>query len=74
MVCSLDQNSAAVEYTNLKVEVETRRDLLNELLRKQSETEVTVRLYAVPEAMSTVTVRMATLKRARGCPDPSGAR
>ncbi len=41
---ALDQNSAAVGYTNLKVEIETRRELLNELLRKQSETEVAVRL------------------------------
>jgi capsular exopolysaccharide synthesis family protein len=40
----MNQNSAAVEYTNLKVEIQTRRDLLDELLRKQSETEVAVRL------------------------------
>ncbi|HEY9422277.1 MAG TPA: polysaccharide biosynthesis tyrosine autokinase, partial [Thermoanaerobaculia bacterium] len=47
---AIDQNSAAVEYTNLKVEVETRRDLLDELLRKQSETEVTVRLQDTRES------------------------
>ncbi len=41
---AIDQNSAAVEFTNLKVEIQTRRDLLDELLRKQSETEVAVRL------------------------------
>jgi succinoglycan biosynthesis transport protein ExoP len=41
---AIDQNSAAVEYTNLKVEIQTRRDLLDELMRKQSETEVAVRL------------------------------
>jgi polysaccharide biosynthesis transport protein len=41
---AIDQNSAAVGYTNLKVEIQTRRDLLDELLRKQSETEVAVRL------------------------------
>jgi succinoglycan biosynthesis transport protein ExoP len=41
---AINQNSAAFEYTNLKVEVQTRRDLLDELLRKQSETEVAVRL------------------------------
>jgi succinoglycan biosynthesis transport protein ExoP len=41
---AMDQNSTAVEYTNLKVEVQTRRDLLDELMRKQSETEVAVRL------------------------------
>lgn len=40
----INQSSAAVEYTNLKVEIQTRRDLLDELLRKQSETEVAVRL------------------------------
>jgi succinoglycan biosynthesis transport protein ExoP len=37
-------NSAAVEYNNLKVEVSTRRTLLDELVRKQSETEVASRL------------------------------
>jgi len=41
---AIDQNSAAVEFTNLKVEIQTRRDLLDELMRKQSETEVAVRL------------------------------
>ena len=47
---AIDQNSAAVEYTNLKVEIQTRRDLLNELLRKQSETEVAVRLQDTRES------------------------
>lgn len=37
-------NSAAVEYNNLRVEVSTRRTLLDELLRKQSETGVANRL------------------------------
>ncbi|HEY0783412.1 MAG TPA: polysaccharide biosynthesis tyrosine autokinase, partial [Thermoanaerobaculia bacterium] len=41
---AMDESSDAVEYNNLKVEVKTRRDLLDELLRKQSETEVTARL------------------------------
>lgn len=41
---AMDQNSEAVEYNNLGVEVKTRRDLLNELLRKQSENEVQARL------------------------------
>jgi len=41
---AIDQSSAAVEYGNLKVEVETRRTLLNELLKKHSETEVAARL------------------------------
>jgi polysaccharide biosynthesis transport protein len=47
---AIDQSSAAVEYTNLRVEVETRRDLLDELLRKQSETEVAVRLQDTRES------------------------
>jgi succinoglycan biosynthesis transport protein ExoP len=47
---AIDQNSAAVEYTNLKVEVQTRRDLLDQLLRKQSETEVAVRLQDTRES------------------------
>ncbi|HYX22930.1 MAG TPA: polysaccharide biosynthesis tyrosine autokinase [Thermoanaerobaculia bacterium] len=41
---AIDQSSAAVGFTNLKVEIQTRRDLLNELMHKQSETEVAVRL------------------------------
>jgi succinoglycan biosynthesis transport protein ExoP len=41
---AMSLNSAAVEYNNLKVEVSTRRSLLDELVRKQSETEVTSRL------------------------------
>jgi len=47
---AIDQNSTAVEYTNLKVEVETRRTLMDELLRKQSETEVAVRLQDTRES------------------------
>jgi succinoglycan biosynthesis transport protein ExoP len=47
---AIDQSSAAVEYTNLRVEIETRRDLLDELLRKQSETEVAVRLQDTRES------------------------
>ncbi len=41
---SLDQKSTELEYINLEDEVNTRRQLLNELLRRQSETDVTVRL------------------------------
>jgi succinoglycan biosynthesis transport protein ExoP len=41
---AIDQNSASVEITNLRVEIKTRRDLLDELMRKQSETDVAVRL------------------------------
>ncbi len=43
-------NSAAVEYNNLQVEISTRRSLLDELLRKQSETDVTSRLQATGES------------------------
>lgn len=41
---TIDQSSATVEYSNLQVEVQTRRELLDELMRKQSETEVSARL------------------------------
>jgi polysaccharide biosynthesis transport protein len=41
---AIDQSSAAVQFTNLKVEIQTRRELLDQLLRQQSETEVAVRL------------------------------
>jgi capsular exopolysaccharide synthesis family protein len=37
-------NTNAVEYNNLKTEVETKRTLLDSLLKKQAETEVTSRL------------------------------
>jgi polysaccharide biosynthesis transport protein len=47
---AINQNSAAVGYTNLRVEIQTRRDLLDELLRKQSETEVAVRLQDTRES------------------------
>ena len=43
-------NSAAVEYNNLQVEISTRRALLDELLRKQSETDVSSRLQATGES------------------------
>jgi len=43
-------NSAAVEYNNLKVEVSTRRTLLDELLKRQSETEVTARLQGTRDS------------------------
>jgi capsular exopolysaccharide synthesis family protein len=41
---AIDQSSAAVQFTNLKVEIQTRRTLLDQLMRQQSETEVAVRL------------------------------
>jgi succinoglycan biosynthesis transport protein ExoP len=43
-------NSAAVEYNNLKVEVSTRRALLDELVRKQSEAEVASRLQGTRDS------------------------
>lgn len=47
---ALRLNSAAVEYNNLKLEVSTRRTLLDELLRKQSETEVASRMQGSRES------------------------
>ena len=47
---ALDQSSSAVQYTNLKVEIQTRRELLDQLLRQQSETEVAVRLQDTRES------------------------
>jgi capsular exopolysaccharide synthesis family protein len=41
---AIDQSSAAVEFANLKVEVSTRREMLDDLTRRQSETEVAARL------------------------------
>ncbi|GMU65495.1 MAG: hypothetical protein AMXMBFR36_17690 [Acidobacteriota bacterium] len=43
-------NSAAVEYSNLQIEISTKRQLLDELLRRQSETDVTSRLQATRES------------------------
>jgi succinoglycan biosynthesis transport protein ExoP len=47
---AIDQSSSAVQYTNLKVEIQTRRELLDQLLRQQSETEVAVRLQDTRES------------------------
>jgi capsular exopolysaccharide synthesis family protein len=46
----LDESSATVEYHNLNLEVETRRNLLDEVLKAQSETEVTARLQGTRES------------------------
>lgn len=43
-------NSAAVEYNNLQIEIGAKRQLLDELLRKQSETDVNSRLQATRES------------------------
>jgi succinoglycan biosynthesis transport protein ExoP len=47
---AIDQSSSAVQFTNLKVEIQTRRELLDELMRQQSETEVAVRLQDTRES------------------------
>ena len=54
---AMQLNSVAVEYNNLKVEVSTRRGLLDELLRKQAETEVSSRLANSRESNITVVDR-----------------
>jgi polysaccharide biosynthesis transport protein len=41
---AMTQNVNAVEYNNLKTEVDTKRTLLDTLLKRQAETEVTSRL------------------------------
>lgn len=41
---AMDLNTSAVEYNNLYVEVETKRQLLDGLLQRQNETEMTSRL------------------------------
>lgn len=41
---AMDLNSNAIEYNNLYVEVETKRQLLDGLLKRQNETEMTSRL------------------------------
>ncbi len=43
-------NSAAVEYTNLQIEISTKRTLLNELMKNQSQTDVSSRLQATRES------------------------
>jgi polysaccharide biosynthesis transport protein len=47
---ALDESSAAVEYHNLSLEVDTRRNLLDQVLKAQSETEVTARLQGTRES------------------------
>lgn len=46
----LDESSASVEYRNLSLESQTRRNLLDEVLKAQSETEVTARLQGTRES------------------------
>ncbi len=47
---AIDQSSAAVEFSNLKVEIDTRRELLDQLMKRQSETEVSARLQGTRES------------------------
>ncbi|MEW6337373.1 MAG: polysaccharide biosynthesis tyrosine autokinase [Acidobacteriota bacterium] len=47
---AMQLNSAAVEYNNLKVEVSTRRQLLDDLVRRQSQTEVESRLQGTRDS------------------------
>ena len=47
---TINMGSAAVQYNNLNMEVETQRQLLDQLLKRQSETEVTARLQATRES------------------------
>jgi capsular exopolysaccharide synthesis family protein len=47
---AIDQSSAAVEYGNLKLEAGTRRELLDQLMKSQSETEVAASLLDTRES------------------------
>jgi polysaccharide biosynthesis transport protein len=47
---AMQLNSAAVEYNNLMVEVSTRRKLLDDLLSRQSQTEVESRLQGTRDS------------------------
>src|SRR5262249_9892825 len=47
---NMQLNSAAVEYNNLKMEVSTRRALLDDMMKKQSETGVASRLEGTRES------------------------
>ncbi|MDX1630967.1 MAG: polysaccharide biosynthesis tyrosine autokinase [Thermoanaerobaculia bacterium] len=47
---TIELGSAAVEYNNLQMEIATSKQLLDELLRRQSETEVTARLQATRQS------------------------
>ncbi len=61
---AMDLNSAAVEYNNLAVEVSTRRSLLDELLRRQSETVVASRLNGPGDSNVVVVDRGLVPRRA----------
>jgi capsular exopolysaccharide synthesis family protein len=46
----LDESSASAEYRNLTLEADTRRNLLDQVLKAQSETDVTARLQGTRES------------------------
>jgi polysaccharide biosynthesis transport protein len=46
----LDESSASAEYRNLSLEADTRRNLLDQVLKAQSETDVTARLQGTRES------------------------
>jgi uncharacterized protein involved in exopolysaccharide biosynthesis len=56
----LDESSASVEYHNLDLEVQTRRNLLDDVLKAQSETEVTARLQGTRESNVRIVDRALT--------------
>ncbi len=47
---TISMGSAAVQYKSLDMEIETQRQQLDEMLKRQSETEVTARLQATRES------------------------
>ncbi|HEX5715111.1 MAG TPA: polysaccharide biosynthesis tyrosine autokinase [Thermoanaerobaculia bacterium] len=47
---ALDESSASAEYRNLTLEADTRRNLLDQVLKAQSETDVTARLQGTRES------------------------
>lgn len=57
---ALDESSASAEYHNLNLEVMTRRNLLDQVLKAQSETEVTARLQGTKESNVRVVDRALT--------------
>ncbi|HWM94535.1 MAG TPA: polysaccharide biosynthesis tyrosine autokinase [Thermoanaerobaculia bacterium] len=56
----LDESSASAEYRNLSLEADTRRNLLDEVLKAQSETEVTARLQGTRESNVRIVDRALT--------------
>jgi succinoglycan biosynthesis transport protein ExoP len=57
---TINLGSATVQYHNLRMEVETRRQLLDDLMKRQSDTEVTARLQATRESNVRIVDRALT--------------